>query len=77
MVRSTRRVARRSRAMAVGDGGIRLRVLRPRGVRRGWRRLLSDAGVRVGLWPLARIFLVSNLGRYLPGGRRGRWVSLR
>ena len=35
----------------------------------GWRRLLSDAGVRVGLWPLARIFLVSNLGRYLPGGK--------
>ena len=35
----------------------------------GWRRLLNDAGVRVPLWQLIRFFLVSNLGRYLPGGK--------
>jgi uncharacterized membrane protein YbhN (UPF0104 family) len=35
----------------------------------GWRRLLRDSGVRASFWPLARIFLVSNLGRYLPAGK--------
>lgn len=35
----------------------------------GWRRLLNDSDIRVPLWPLAKIFLVSNLGRYLPGGK--------
>ena len=35
----------------------------------GWRRLLSDSGVRAGFWTLARLFLVSNLGRYLPAGK--------
>jgi uncharacterized membrane protein YbhN (UPF0104 family) len=35
----------------------------------GWRRLLNDAGIRVPLWQLIRFFLVSNLGRYLPGGK--------
>jgi hypothetical protein len=33
----------------------------------GWRRLLKDSDIPVRLWPLAKIFLVSNLGRYLPG----------
>ncbi|MEP6990958.1 MAG: lysylphosphatidylglycerol synthase domain-containing protein [bacterium] len=35
----------------------------------GWRRLLRDSGIAATFWPLARIFLVSNLGRYLPGGK--------
>jgi uncharacterized membrane protein YbhN (UPF0104 family) len=35
----------------------------------GWRRLLADSGVLGSFWRLARIFLVSNLGRYLPGGK--------
>ena len=35
----------------------------------GWRRLLADSDVPVSLWSLAKIFLVSNLGRYLPGGK--------
>ena len=35
----------------------------------GWRRLLNDSDIPVPLWPLAKIFLVSNLGRYLPGGK--------
>lgn len=35
----------------------------------GWRRLLKDADIPVPLWALAKIFLVSNLGRYLPGGK--------
>ena len=35
----------------------------------GWRRLLHDADVRASYWHLARIFLVSNLGRYLPAGK--------
>ena len=35
----------------------------------GWRRLLRDSDTPVSLWPLAKIFLVSNLGRYLPGGK--------
>src|SRR3954447_22431992 len=34
-----------------------------------WRRLLRDSDIPVSLWPLAKIFLVSNLGRYLPGGK--------
>lgn len=35
----------------------------------GWRRLLSDSGVRAPFWTLARLLLVSNLGRYLPAGK--------
>jgi uncharacterized membrane protein YbhN (UPF0104 family) len=35
----------------------------------GWRRLLRDSDIPVSLWPLAKIFLVSNLGRYLPGAK--------
>jgi uncharacterized membrane protein YbhN (UPF0104 family) len=35
----------------------------------GWRRLMKDSGIPASLWQLARIFLVSNLGRYLPGGK--------
>lgn len=35
----------------------------------GWRRLLRDSDIPVSLWPLAKIFLVSNLGRYLPGSK--------
>ncbi len=35
----------------------------------GWRRFLADSGVRVSLWPALRIYLASNLGRYLPGGK--------
>ena len=35
----------------------------------GWRRLLADSGIAIAIWPLAKIFLVSNLGRYLPGGK--------
>lgn len=35
----------------------------------GWQRLLSDSGVRAPFWTLARLFLVSNLGRYLPAGK--------
>lgn len=35
----------------------------------GWRRLLNDSGIRVPVWQLIRFFLVSNLGRYLPGAK--------
>jgi uncharacterized membrane protein YbhN (UPF0104 family) len=35
----------------------------------GWRRLLRDMGISTTLWPLLRIYLVSNLGRYLPGAK--------
>lgn len=35
----------------------------------GWRRLLSDLAVRAELIDLLRIFVISNLGRYLPGGK--------
>jgi uncharacterized membrane protein YbhN (UPF0104 family) len=35
----------------------------------GWRRLLADLGIRAPFWTLARPFLVSNLGRYLPAGK--------
>ncbi len=35
----------------------------------GWRRLLTDYGVPISYWQAARFFLVSNLGRYLPGGK--------
>jgi uncharacterized membrane protein YbhN (UPF0104 family) len=35
----------------------------------GWRRLLKDSGISASVWQLARMFLVSNLGRYLPGGK--------
>jgi glycosyltransferase 2 family protein len=36
---------------------------------KGWRRLLTDLGTRAPFWTLARLFLVSNLGRYLPAGK--------
>jgi uncharacterized membrane protein YbhN (UPF0104 family) len=35
----------------------------------GWRRLLADSGIRAPFWTFARLFLVSNLGRYLPAGK--------
>ena len=35
----------------------------------GWRRLLRDSGIDASLWTLMRLFLVSNLGRYLPAGK--------
>lgn len=35
----------------------------------GWQRLLRDLGVGAGFLVLARLFLISNLGRYLPGGK--------
>ena len=35
----------------------------------GWRRLLHDSGIPVRFWDLVRMFLVSNLGRYLPAGK--------
>lgn len=35
----------------------------------GWRRVLRDCSVRIGWFETARFFAVSNLGRYLPGGK--------
>jgi glycosyltransferase 2 family protein len=35
----------------------------------GWRRALIDLEMAVSFWQVARFFLVSNLGRYLPGGK--------
>lgn len=35
----------------------------------GWRRLLKDTGNPVPIWQLVRMFLVSNLGRYLPAAK--------
>lgn len=35
----------------------------------GWKVLLVDSGVSVTFWQAARLFLVSNLGRYLPAGK--------
>jgi uncharacterized membrane protein YbhN (UPF0104 family) len=35
----------------------------------GWRRLLHDLEIPITFWQAARYFLVSNLGRYLPGGK--------
>jgi glycosyltransferase 2 family protein len=35
----------------------------------GWRRLLMDLGTRAPFWTLVRLFVVSNLGRYLPAGK--------
>jgi hypothetical protein len=35
----------------------------------GWRRLLRDSNVHPPFWTLVRVFLVSNLGRYLPAGK--------
>lgn len=35
----------------------------------GWRRMLTDCGQRVPYWQALRIYLVSGLGRYLPGGK--------
>lgn len=35
----------------------------------GWKRFLADCGVRAGMLPLTRFFLVSQLGRYLPGAK--------
>ena len=36
---------------------------------RGWQRLLTDCGVRIPFSQTLRIYLVSGLGRYLPGGK--------
>ena len=35
----------------------------------GWQRLLNDYGVKSSFWLTAKFFLVSNLGRYLPGAK--------
>jgi hypothetical protein len=35
----------------------------------GWRRLLLDCGVPITFGHTARLFLASNLGRYLPAGK--------
>jgi len=35
----------------------------------GWRRLLIDSNIAIGLWQTARLLLVSNLGRYLPAAK--------
>jgi uncharacterized membrane protein (UPF0127 family)/uncharacterized membrane protein YbhN (UPF0104 family) len=35
----------------------------------GWRRLLSDSGLALSLWDTTRIYLASNLGRYVPGAK--------
>jgi glycosyltransferase 2 family protein len=35
----------------------------------GWKRFLADCGVNAGMLPLTRFFLVSQLGRYLPGAK--------
>jgi uncharacterized membrane protein YbhN (UPF0104 family) len=35
----------------------------------GWKVLLVDSAVPVTFWQAARLFLVSNLGRYLPAGK--------
>jgi uncharacterized membrane protein YbhN (UPF0104 family) len=35
----------------------------------GWKRFLADCGVTAGMLPLTRFFLVSQLGRYLPGAK--------
>lgn len=35
----------------------------------GWQRFLLDCGVRAPMLPLTRFFLVSQLGRYLPGAK--------
>ena len=35
----------------------------------GWRRLLRDCSVDTSFMQVTRLFLISNLGRYLPGGK--------
>jgi uncharacterized membrane protein YbhN (UPF0104 family) len=35
----------------------------------GWKRLLVDCGIPISFWHTARLFLASNLGRYLPAGK--------
>ena len=35
----------------------------------GWRRLLADSGIPIGLSLTARLLLVSNFGRYLPAAK--------
>jgi len=35
----------------------------------GWRRFLADCGVSLTVWQALRMYLASNLGRYLPGGK--------
>ncbi len=32
-----------------------------------WRRIVAQLGTRIGFWPAARIWLISNLGKYVPG----------
>jgi glycosyltransferase 2 family protein len=49
-------------AMACGLAGFMLSII-------GWQRLLIDCGVVASSWLVSRIFLLSNLGRYLPGGK--------
>ena len=35
----------------------------------GWWRLLKDCAIPFSLWQTTRVYLVSDLGRYLPGGK--------
>lgn len=35
----------------------------------GWRRFLADCSVTLSPWQSLRMYLASNLGRYLPGGK--------
>jgi uncharacterized membrane protein YbhN (UPF0104 family) len=35
----------------------------------GWRRFIMDCGVPLPMWLALRMYLVSNLGRYLPAGK--------
>jgi glycosyltransferase 2 family protein len=49
-------------AVACGLGGFLLSII-------GWYRMLADCGIVASRWFIARVFLLSNLGRYLPGGK--------
>jgi glycosyltransferase 2 family protein len=49
-------------AMAYGLGGHVIYAL-------GWRRFAVDCGVALPVWLAIRMYLVSNLGRYLPAGK--------
>lgn len=32
-----------------------------------WRRIVAQLGTHIGFWPAARIWFISNLGKYVPG----------
>lgn len=33
----------------------------------GWRRMVAGWGVSIGWWPAARVWVLSSMGKYLPG----------